>query len=287
VDLVLAVGDILPLALAWQVRRPYIFMGCTKSDYYSPGRSCYLWPERLLMRHPRCLYTFTRDQTTAEQLTRLGVAASCLGNPMMDGLMVSNSPPTPRVIGLLPGSRPLETQANFLVLLACADQTQRLSPEPLNFMAALAPGLDLASFVAPALARGWEWQAPYLVRPGVRVWLRTGAFGEILQQGQLFFAMAGTATEQTVGLGRPVVTIPGAGPQFTRRFAELQRQLLGESILLATTPEKAAQDAWEVLHQPEQLARIQRNGQQRMGGAGASASIARFIAQRLSRERVD
>lgn len=34
-------------------------------------------------------------------------------------------------------------------------------------------------------------------------------------------AMAGTATEQLVGVGKPVITFPGEGPQFTYSFAEV------------------------------------------------------------------
>lgn len=43
-------------------------------------------------------------------------------------------------------------------------------------------------------------------------------------------AMAGTATEQLVGLGKPVFAVPGQGPQFNFRFAEAQQRLLGPSV---------------------------------------------------------
>lgn len=39
--------------------------------------------------------------------------------------------------------------------------------------------------------------------------------------------MAGTAAEQAVGLAKPVLQLPGQGPQFTASFAEAQRRLLG------------------------------------------------------------
>ncbi|WP_287128517.1 lipid-A-disaccharide synthase-related protein [Candidatus Cyanaurora vandensis] len=275
VSLTLAVGDILPLALAWGLKRPYIFLGCTKSDYYSPGRSCYFWPEQRLMRTRRCLHSFARDPQTAHRLQQSGVPASYLGNPMMDGLP-EVGPLVPTGVGLLPGSRPQEAQANFLCLLTCARAMTGT-----EFMAALAPGLPLASFVEPALSQGWQWQEPYLVQGQTKVWLRTGAFGQVLQESRLFFAMAGTATEQAVGLGRPVVTIPGAGPQFTARFAQLQEQLLGESVLLCQTPQQAAQVAQQVLADPQRLARIQANGLTRMGQPGAAQDIARFIQQAL------
>jgi hypothetical protein len=34
--------------------------------------------------------------------------------------------------------------------------------------------------------------------------------------------MTGTAVEQAVDLGKPVIAVPGNGPAFTYRFAELK-----------------------------------------------------------------
>ena len=48
--------------------------------------------------------------------------------------------------------------------------------------------------------------------------------------------MAGTATEQFVGLGKPAIAIPGNGPQFTPAFAEAQSRLLGGSLILVKRP---------------------------------------------------
>ena len=46
--------------------------------------------------------------------------------------------------------------------------------------------------------------------------------------------MAGTATEQAIGLAKPVIQIEGKGPQFTKSFAEAQRRLLGRYVFCAT-----------------------------------------------------
>ena len=46
--------------------------------------------------------------------------------------------------------------------------------------------------------------------------------------------MAGTATEQAIGLAKPVIQIEGKGPQFTKSFAEAQRRLLGKYVFCAT-----------------------------------------------------
>ena len=46
--------------------------------------------------------------------------------------------------------------------------------------------------------------------------------------------MAGTASEQAIGLGKPVIQIEGKGPQFTKSFAEAQRRLLGKYVFCST-----------------------------------------------------
>jgi uncharacterized protein (TIGR03492 family) len=58
----------------------------------------------------------------------------------------------------------------------------------------------------------------------------------VLQSSDLLLAMAGTAAEQAVGLGKPVLQLAGAGPQFTEGFAEAQRRLLGPAVSCAPGP---------------------------------------------------
>ena len=102
---VLAVGDLLPLLLAWAGGGPFGFIGTPKSDYTwaSPppqgwgagwladayhrakGSEWDPW-EWALMASRRCRLVAVRDALTARGLRRHGVAALAPGNPMMDGL---------------------------------------------------------------------------------------------------------------------------------------------------------------------------------------------------------
>ena len=59
-------------------------------------------------------------------------------------------------------------------------------------------------------------------------------FDEILLKSRCCISMAGTAAEQAIGLGKPVIQIEGKGPQFTKTFAEAQRRLLGKYIFCAS-----------------------------------------------------
>jgi hypothetical protein len=140
---VLAVGDLLPLLLAWAGGGPYGFIGTPKSDYTwatppPPGWPGQLWDlladayhrskgsewdpwEWALMDRPRCRLVAVRDGLTARGLRRHGVAALAAGNPMMDGL-AQQSPPTwldgdgQGPLLLLPGSRLPEALAHVVFL---------------------------------------------------------------------------------------------------------------------------------------------------------------------------
>jgi uncharacterized protein (TIGR03492 family) len=137
---VLAVGDLLPLLLAWSGGGPYGFLGTPKSDYTwasspppgwgaSPladgyhrckGSEWDPW-EWALMAASRCRLVATRDRLTARGLRRHGVPALAPGNPMMDGLLGAPLPEAlsrHRRVLLLPGSRMPEALANLRRLLA-------------------------------------------------------------------------------------------------------------------------------------------------------------------------
>ncbi len=280
--LMLAVGDIVPLLMAWWSGIPYSFVGTAKSDYYwrdergpygrflLPGWqpvSDYLPWERWLMGHRRCWGSFLRDELTATALSKRGLRAFYLGNPMMDGLEAQGDlpldPQQPALL-LLPGSRPPEAYRNWALMM----EVVRRIPAEVQVYAALSPHLDPAQ-----LRRQIPPERPHLP-------LIAGNFGACAQRATVVLAMAGTATEQCVGLGKPVVTLPGQGPQFTRRFAEAQTRLLGFAVHL-TSVEEAPALLLQILHRlatdPHYSAQLQAHGRQRMGVPGASQRIAAQI----------
>eukprot|EP00241_Pyramimonas_parkeae_P020781 CAMPEP_0114316754 /NCGR_PEP_ID=MMETSP0059-20121206/23437_1 /TAXON_ID=36894 /ORGANISM="Pyramimonas parkeae, Strain CCMP726" /LENGTH=98 /DNA_ID=CAMNT_0001442837 /DNA_START=402 /DNA_END=698 /DNA_ORIENTATION=- len=93
--------------------------------------------------------------------------------------------------------------------------------------------------------------------------------------------MAGTATEQVVGLGLPAFVIPGQGPQFTPEFARLQGLLLGKSVIFCSRPVDVGSMVPQVLHDQKRLETIRENGANRMGSPGSSKRIATEIMSRL------
>ncbi|MBE9112350.1 hypothetical protein IQ273_23405 [Nodosilinea sp. LEGE 07298] len=310
---ILAVGDIVPLAIAWQSGAEYSFIGTAKSEYYIrdeahrlPGRpllegwsgSVYVPWERWLMAHPRCQRVFLRDQLTANTLQKLGVPALYPGNPMMDELetradtlakLTATFPPAPArlSLALLPGSRAPEAFDNWQRMVsAIASVMETFGDRQVRLLAALAPALNLAAFKDVLLDAGWQpvlGEYPMFQRGNGVLVLTTNAFAECLHLADAAIATAGTATEQAVGLGKPVVTFPGPGPQFTYAFAEAQSRLLGPSILLLDDPQQTGAALQNCLADGPRLQQITENGRRRMGPPGAAGAIAQILHQHYAR----
>ncbi|MBD2460407.1 hypothetical protein H6G89_05060 [Oscillatoria sp. FACHB-1407] len=318
---ILAVGDVVPLLFAWWSGAPYAFVGTARSEYYLRDEAGLLprsswfadrlerWSDsvfhpvdRWLMSRKRCRAVFPRDGLTAEYLRRRGINAFDLGNPMMDGLE-----PTKTLLGgrrvssetltiaLLPGSRPPEAYENWQVIMqAIAAIVAAFPNKPVLFLGAIAPGLDLAPLQQTLQTQGWQLTATstanqtYTLHPGLRaprpqMILTQTAFADCLHQADFAIAMAGTATEQFVGLGKPAIIIPGQGPQFTPAFAEAQTRLLGASVILVKQPAQAATVLQSLLKDPDRLQLIAENGHRRMGTAGAAQRIAGKLMERFQR----
>ncbi|MBD2176264.1 hypothetical protein H6F42_04940 [Pseudanabaena sp. FACHB-1998] len=300
--LILAVGDIVPLLFAWLPAKfggcEFAFVATAKSEYYWRDRQSYLphvkkpfggstffpW-ERSLMQSDRCKAIFVRDLLTSEILNKeFKLPAIYLGNSMMDGL-------TPHgldfgigendwAVTILPGSRSPEAYENWLTLLLCSQVISRTIPHNVHFLVAIAPDLDLEKFGQSIIQKGWlRLDEKTFKVQNARLLLLQDGFGDCLHQCHLGLAMAGTATEQLVGLGKPVITIAGNGPQFTRKFAEEQADLLGCSINLVDKPAQIAEVLNKILQDPDYFQEVGRNGEERMGRSGASARIAKYIAK--------
>jgi uncharacterized protein (TIGR03492 family) len=314
---ILAVGDLIPLLFGYLSGSEYYFIGTAKSEYYIRDRlgnamatpfwfeaatgSFYLPWERWLLAQKRCLGVFPRDTLTAKVLDSLGIAVEDCGNPMMDGIAdVTNSfmplPTDPLAIVLLPGSRSPEALRNWQTILQAVAQTIVSISYPQRYYAAIAPSISREEIATILLAAGWQeatlsfavadeaatfWQKEVIVAGGKRQaeLVVTKAFRDCLSAAALGIGMAGTAIEQCVGLGKPVMTIVGEGPQFTAAFAREQVLLLGESIVLSTTPAEVSQAIAALLADPSRQAAIYDNGLARMGSAGGSDRIAKAILE--------
>jgi uncharacterized protein (TIGR03492 family) len=273
--------------------------------------SIYLPWERWLLSRPHCKVVFCRDELTADRLKRFGIPALHLGNPMMDGLEAGSSsftppceawqsPPSslpPLTLVLLPGSRPPEAYANWkLIVQAVMELVQAFADRPLLFLGAIAPSLSLESLRCELTSLGWQ-QRPIeatnnldkekltleFTYANAVLFLTQHMFGDCLHKADFAIAMAGTATEQFIGLGKPAMILPGEGPQFTPAFAEAQTRLLGPSVILVNHPQQVSTVLRSLLEAPDRLHLIAENGFRRMGQPGAAARIATYLSEHLLR----
>ena len=256
-----------------------------------------------LLSSEQCLAVFTRDALTAADLNQQGLKkAKFVGNPVMDNLSATDKDlqlkPGVRTIALLPGSRLPEASDNLILLLELVKEVAATASQPVQFRAALVPSvmLELDNIAAQA---GWLHRGGELIFPGIKqqgsekaetveVICGSDAFADILQQSNLVIGMTGSAIEQAVGLGKPVITIPGKGPSFTYRFAEAQNRLLGDSVqVIGTEPatldiiKEAAASVDRTLQDKNYLETCVKNGLERMGPPGGSLKIANYLTNNL------
>ena len=292
-DLILVVGDVIPVIAAWLSRRPVATYLVAYSSHYE-GKLRLPWPCAALLRSHRFKKVFSRDQLTADDLShQLKRPVDFLGNPFMDPVLTP-APPLPKAaqrIGLLPGSRRPELDANLGLMLQLV--TRLPQGHNLSLDLALVASLRNEELAVLAKRAGWTLQAGVLLREGApAIHVHCGGFQAVLQGSDLVIGMAGTAVEQAVGLCRPVLQIPGGGPQFTAAFAEAQRRLLGPTVFCAPGEagsmenlEGSAALCLDLLHRSrwdEELKRCcRKEAQRRLGNGGGSLRMANAISSLL------
>jgi tetraacyldisaccharide 4'-kinase len=258
--LVVAVGDTYGCALSRRVGRPLIFVGTAKSVYVAPYGAL----ERRIIASARRI--FVRDEATAVDLRRHGVAAEAPGNVISD-LLASDERyawPAPVRIALLPGSRE-RAYADADLLASIADAVAARIPGTAVALS-IAQNLDPARF-APLLAR----------YPAIVPW--HGPVGGILDGATIAIGQAGTANEAAAANGIPVVAFDVAGDRRHGWYRMRQERLLGAAMLVVPGSPAAATDAVVALLGDEaRLARMRAAGPERMGPPGGAAAIASAIA---------
>ena len=314
--LILAVGDILPLLWAWLSGVDYFFVGTAKSEYYLrddegflkdisaidrfSGSIYYPW-ERRLMANKKCLGVFPRDTITADSLQSYGIQAYDFGNPMMDDIDIpspfpqNNDPDYTLKVLLLPGSRFPEALDNWRLILTAVDTLLTIHDLDLIFLGAIAPSLDISKFTD--ILQKFQWftdseksvKIPIedpdkiiLTKQKAQLILSQNNYAQCLQYCDISIAMAGTATEQFVGLGKPVIAFAGNGAQYNAKFAQNQSRLLGISLQLVDNPQQVKAKLQQLLSNPDLWQSISINGKKRLGSAGSAKKIADKLLEKLT-----
>jgi uncharacterized protein (TIGR03492 family) len=223
-----------------------------------------------------CRTVFTRHATLATELTHADIDARTAGNVMMDTIARSGIDLAPLrsrslAVTLLPGSR-AETAANFaLQLEALRRLPQNLMPD---VFLALAPGLDPQPL---AHAAGFSVAGDTLIGD-VTVHVVQGALGDLVAASDVVLSQAGTATVQTVGLGKPVLSFTRPTDRMSRHRDE--SRLFGDSrILVRDDATELSSALATLLADPADRTRRGAIGRDRIGPQGAMAAIVAELAR--------
>lgn len=245
-------------------------------------------PELFLLKQADRVYA--RDAATAMYLRQLGVA-DCwyLGNPMMDGLEalpiqqesggvgLDGGP----VVALLPGTRAQAARSIPMMLdtLLRVDDARGLVAWTHDQMPTVMDGWGLSASTPPVGGLRAVWNSS---AGGQQVWWLEGRFASVLKSAQAAIGTSGTANEQAVGLGLPVVSFE-VPPLFSRDFLRNQKRLLGPGLLIGQPdPELLAQLLKRALFDEGLRTLAAEVGRERMGGPGASAALADDLVEWLS-----
>lgn len=278
---VIVVGDVSLLFLTRFALplTPTIFLSLPKSDYIQPH---YRIEEWYITKNTSSF--LTRDAYTARNLQQKGIHALFLGNPIVDELEPTNilklSPQQP-VLALLPGSRE-EAYKNFVKMLPIVETIGK--KRPCHVVAALPSTLTDANIAKDTQKLRWEYIAstpfPLLAKENITIFLTRGIFAEVLHKATVVLGLAGTANEQAAALGKPIIAFRGTGPQTTEARFKEQGKLLGKALTYCRHyPEEVVHEILFLLDHPEERALRGAVGQERMGNAGGSKAIARYILE--------
>lgn len=289
VDFVIVVGDIYILFLAGLfIGKRLVFLPTAKSEYISG----HYWIEKYLMKK-YADFVFPRDEKTSNVLKNSGISSIFCGNAMMDCFSITgvdfDIDKGKTTIGILPGSRQ-EAYLNIIHILSIIEELERKSDDSYNYIVALASVLKFEDILNSLKKTNWHCKKPEknLTDQGVALLLYSPSgsvlkfiyhhFGDVLEQADLFIGLAGTANEQAVGMGKPLVAFPGSGVQFTSSFARAQKLLLGDSItLVEKSPVIVADTLLEIIHNKNIYRKMSQAGHERMGKTGGIKAIVDFI----------
>ena len=242
-DYFFVVGDIVPVFFAWVCKKDFFTYLVAYSSHYE-GKLKLPWPSKFFLLSQKAKKIYTRDSLTADDLTlQLKKKVSFLGNPFMDKFFSRDKEfkKSEFSIGLLPGSRFPEILDNLVLILEVLEALSDLKYfKKIEFNFAIVNALSSSKIKEIFQNRKWfkleNIREKYLLKfqyKSLEVNIYWNNFDNILLKSRCFICLAGTAAEQAIGLGKPVIQIEGKGPQFTKSFAEAQRRLLGKYVFCA------------------------------------------------------
>lgn len=276
-DKIIVVGDMVGVLAAVAVGlRDLIYLDVYKTGsarLYSSGE---VWAIRRT-----CKTVFCRARSLADRLVAAGIDARAEGNIMMDSIPSGDYDAAarrrkPLGITLLPGSRALTAESFALQI----DALRQLPPdERPDVFLAVAGTVSVEELAKAAKLR----RTALLSAEGsdlgelsdgdlVVHMARGGAMGNLLAASDVVLSQAGTASVQSLGLGRPVITFINQRDRRSR-FTD-EQNLFGEArIVVEPKPADIATVLRRLLADETERQLLAQIGRERIGGPGALEAI--------------
>ena len=301
-DLVICVGDLYPLILGYLTRKNYIYVNTKKSFNMATQskqlralipklrRTNWNFLELVIAQKSRCKAIFVRDNVTYETIRKFS-KKTVAANPMMKGFYCPIHKPLKELdvpfILCLPGSRSPELEENFKKLLHTATNVEVNKQKGMVIFIPVTTNNARKKIIqilsnkdSGNIIISNDIEKDY--RPGKLICIcKKGSFRQWAGFCDVALATSGTATEQCVAMGIPVISIIGEGPQFNKNFALRQKNLLGEALLLTKTTTEATYELQRILANKEEANRLGNIGIKRMKCDGGSLEIAKYISEHL------
>ena len=223
-DFQLVVGDVYALFMATHRQDiPTIFFPTAKSERAIPH---YAMEVAYIRKNAQVV--FPRDKETHERFIQKKIPSKYFGNPMFDAMCSSVPKGDPTTIAILPGSRREAVQNMVKILRVISKLELRFNAQ---FVISLPHHFGCPDLKAVVENQPWrleEMNGAYSFK-SVQSSLRLGIsyeFFDVLQASSIVIGLAGTANEQAMHAGRPLISFIGCGPQSTKQRFKQQHKLI-------------------------------------------------------------
>lgn len=283
-DRIIVVGDMVGVLACLATGNRDLFY----IDVYKTGAARLYSPLEAWAIAKTCSTVFCRAPNLAELLVRQGIDARCAGNLMMDAVPRGEYDAAarrgrPLAVTLLPGSRALTAESFALQISALRSLPTEDRPDVFLAVAgsvnvdelSRVSGLRRTSMLSTESADlGALSDGELIVHMA-----RGEAMGNLIEASDVVMSQAGTATVQSLGMGKPVICFINFRDRRSR-FTD-EQNLFGAARVVVDANEAAVGQALkELLENGEERSRLAAIGRERIGGPGAMEAILAALAER-------
>lgn len=228
-----------------------------------------------------CSTVFCRAQALSDMLASKGIDARCAGNLMMDAIPRGDYDAKSRRqrslgVTLLPGSRALTAESFGLQIGALRNLDPEERPDVFLAVAGSVNVDELARIAGLRRTTMLSTESADLGQLSdgeLTVHMARGeAMGNLIDASDVVLSQAGTATVQSLGMGKPVICF--INPRDRRsRFADEQNLFSAARVVVDANEAEVGAALQTLLRDGEERSRLAEIGRERIGGPGAMDAI--------------